>query len=353
MRACLIPGDGIGPEVSAAARRVLDASGAELDWEVLDVGEGPYREGGEALPERAVEAIRERGLALKGPVSTKADHPYRSVNVELRERLDLFLGVRPSRTLPGVSSPFPDADLVVVRMHAGDLYAGLDFAAADPTAVAIAEAVAASGGGHVPDDAGITLKPISRSAALRAARAALAWARDNGRRRLTVVHKANVMRASDGVFLEAAREAAAEVPEIELDDSLVDRVCADLVRDPARFDVLFAPMAYGDIVSDLAAALCGGLGTAPGALLGDDSAVFEAVHGSAPRHAGNGTANPVALILSGAMMLRHGGEGEAAERVEAAVAAATAGGAMTRDLAPGGKEALGTEEMADAIMERL
>jgi isocitrate dehydrogenase (NAD+) len=352
MRACLIQGDGIGPEVAAAARRVLDASGAGVEWEVHAVGEAAYREHGEALPERVVSSIRECGLALKGPVATRSGDPFRSVNLELRERLDLYLGVRPARALPGVPTPFPGTDLVVVRMHAGDLYAGFDYPAEDPVAAAIRAAVA-GGGEPLGDDTAISVKPISRSVAERAARAAFRWAEDNGRGLVTVVHKANVMRGSDGVFLDAALAAAAEFPPIEVEDRLVDRVCADLVRSPGRFDVLFAPMLYGDIVSDLAAALCGGLGVAPGANLGDDCAVFEAVHGSAPRHAGKGTANPAALILSGAMMLRHGGDPEAAARVEAAVAAAVADGSVTPDLAPEGVEPTSTDGMADAIVERL
>jgi isocitrate dehydrogenase (NAD+) len=353
LRVCLIPGDGIGPEVVAAARRALDATGVEIEWEAHEVGEAAYRQAGEALPEPVVEAIRECGLALKGPVATRPGDPYRSVNVMLREQLDLFLGVRPCRAMPGTPAPFPDTDLTVVRMHSGDLYAGFEFPSDDPTAAAIRDAVAAADGPRLDADAGISLKPISALAAERAARAAFDWAVESGRRRVTIVHKANVMRASDGVFLEAARDAAADFPGLEVDDRLVDRVCADLVRAPASFDVLFAPMLYGDIVSDLAGALCGGLGVAPGANLGDGCAVFEAVHGIAQRHAGKGTANPAALILSGALLLRRGGEGDAAARVEAAVEGAIAAGAVTADLAGVGVEPTSTAGMADAIVERL
>ncbi|HXV04507.1 MAG TPA: isocitrate/isopropylmalate family dehydrogenase [Solirubrobacterales bacterium] len=353
LRVCLIPGDGAGPEVSAATRRVLDATGVEISWEVHDVGQVAYDRTGEALPSRLVEEIEECGLALKGPVATPRGAPFRSVNVSLRERLDLFLGVRPSRAFPGVPTPFPETDVVVLRMHDGDLYAGIDYKPDDPVATAIRSALVEAGADPLADDTGISVKPISVAAAERAAEAAFAWARDNGRGRVTIVHKANVMRGSDGVFLEAARSVGAGFPELSVDDCLVDRLCADLVRHPGRFDVLFAPMLYGDIASDLTAALCGGLGVAPGANLGDRCAVFEAVHGTVRRHAGQGTANPAALILSGAMLLRHAGAEEAAARVEGAVAAAIAAGAVTADLASDGALPLTTSEMTDAIVERL
>ena len=353
LRVCLIPGDGIGPEVVGAARRALDATGVEIEWNELEVGEAAHGKGGDALPERVVEAIRECGLALKGPVATRAEDPYRSVNVMLRERLDLYLGVRPSRSIKGIRAPFSDVNLVVMRMTAGDLYAGLEYGPGDPAAAAIRDAVGAAGGPAPEADAGISVKAISRHAAERAARAAIRWSLQGGRRRMTIVHKANVIRGSDRVFLEAARSAAADFPELEVDDLLVDRVCADLARAPGRFDVLFAPMLYGDIVSDLAGGLCGGLGVAPGANLGDNCAVFEAVHGSAPRHAGQGTANPAALILSGAMLLRHVGEADAAGRLEAAVDSAVAAGAVTPDLAVKKSKATDTAGMADAIVERL
>lgn len=353
LRVCLIPGDGVGPEVAAAARQVLDASGVRLAWEVHEIGQTAYQRTGEALPETVLEAIEECGLALKGPVNTSRDAPFRSVNVALRERLDLFLGARPCRPLAGVPTLFPDAGVTVLRMHDGDLYAGLDYAPGDPTAAAIRRTLAEAGAARLGDDTGVSVKPISAVAAERAARAALAWARANGRERVTVVHKANVMRGSDGVFLAAAQSVAPLFPELAVDDCLVDRACADLVRRPGRFEVLFAPMLYGDIVSDLAAALCGGLGIAPGANLGERCAVFEAVHGTAPRHAGRETANPVAMILSGALLLRHAGEEGAAARVEQAVTGAIADRVLTADLASDGVEPRSTGAMADAIVERL
>lgn len=352
--ACLIPGDGIGPEVLAAARRVLEASGEEIEWHTLELGEQAYEHRGEALPETALEAIRERGVALKGPVATRPDAPFRSVNVQLRERLGLYLGVRPCRALAGARTPFPGADLAVLRMLDGDLYAGADYPADDPTAAILRDAVGASGRLSPPDDAAISVKPISRAASERAASGAMRWALENGRRRITTVHKANVMKGSDGVFLAATRAVGQEFPDLDVDDILVDRVCADLAREPGRFDVLFAPMLYGDIVSDLAAALCGGLGLAPGANLGEGCAVFEPVHGTCEKHAGEDRADPAAAILSGAMMLRHAGASEAAARVEVALAAVVRRGeTVTYDLAAPGVRPAGTKAMTEAIVAEL
>jgi isocitrate dehydrogenase (NAD+) len=354
LRACLIPGDGIGPEVIAAAQRVLDAAGVEIEWHVVKVGEDAFANGGDALPEAVVAAIEERGVALKGPVATRSDAPFRSVNVALRDRLDLFLGVRPCRALPGVRTHFPEADVAVLRMLNEDLYAGFDYPSAHATAAAVRAAVAATADVALNEDSAISIKPISRTAAARAARAACSWALAAGRRRLTAVHKANVMRATDGAFLDAVRAQAIEFPDLEIDDVLVDRVCADLVRHPADFDVLFAPMLYGDVVSDLAAALCGGLGLAPGANVGDGCAIFEPVHGICEKHAGRERANPAAAILSGALMLRHAGETVAADRVEAAVARVVRDGrAVTYDIARPGSEPATTGQMAEAIAEEV
>lgn len=354
LRACLVPGDGVGPEVTAAARRALDESGAPIDWEPIELGETAYRESGQALPEAAIAAIRDCGLALKGPIATKSDAPYQSVNVALRERLGLFLGVRPCRALPGVRTAFPGADLAVLRMLDGDLYAGADYPADHPAAAALRDAVKASGVLTLSDDTAISVKPISRADAERAAGAAFRWMLDNGRERLTVVHKANVMRGSDGAFLDATRAAARTFPQLTVGDILVDRVCADLVRHPGGFDVLFAPMLYGDIVSDLAAALCGGLGLAPGVNLGDECAVFEPVHGTCEKHAGRERANPAAAILSGALMLRQAGEGDAAARIEAAVARVVkASETVTYDVAKPGAKIATTTEMTEAIVKEL
>ena len=315
--AVLIPGDGIGPEVIAAARRVLDAACPALEWDVREVGARAYERDGDALPGAVVDAIRDAGVALKGPVATPVDGPFRSVNVALREALGLHTGIRPARSADG------RLDVVVVRMTTEDLYAGLEL--------------------ELSNDAAVALKPITRAACERTAREAFALARATGRARVTAVHKATVMPLTDGLFLDAVRAVGREFPDVEADDRLVDTTAAELVTKPERFDVLVMPMLYGDVLSDLAAALGGGLGFAPGANVGPGCAVFEPVHGTAQRHAGRDTANPVAAILSGAMLLRHLGEDEAADRVEGAVRdAATAG-------APGG----GTRAMADAVVTRL
>jgi isocitrate dehydrogenase (NAD+) len=347
-RVTLIPGDGIGPEVCAAARLVLDATGIELDWDVQEAGAATFEREGSALPPSVLESIRERGVALKGPTATGRD--FRSANLSLREELDLYAGVRPVRGFAGVGGGRPALDLVIVRMNHEDLYAGIEYPAASDNAARLRSFVAETAGAALPTDAGVSLKPLSASGAERVARLAFDWAETHGRRRVTAVHKATVMRATDGAFLEAARAVAAEHPRIEFDDLLVDAFCAKLVRMPERFDVLLLPVLYGDIASDLAAALIGGLGLAPGANLGDRHAVFEAVHGTAPRHAGQGKVNPLALVLSGSMLLQRLGEAEAAERVERAVAEVLAEGrTLTYDL--GGSA--GTTEVAEAVAARL
>ena len=353
-RATLIPGDGIGPEVVAAARAVLDAT-AEIEWDVQEGGAAAHARGGSALPAALVDSVRATGVALKGPLSTPPGSG-RAVNVALRDELGLHLGVRPCRALPGAPAPLGPVDVVVARMTDGDLYAGIEFPAGDAAAEQLRALVAASGGQPIAADAGIALKPISRSAAERSARALLEWMRVNARRRVTVVHKASVMPATDGVFLEAARAAAGDFPEIELDDRLVDAVCHDLVTRPHEADVLFAPMLYGDLLADLCAGLVGGLGMVPGVNLGDGCAVFEPVHGTAPRHAGAGRANPVAMVLCGALLLDHIGEQAAARSVREAVAAVVREGtSVTYDLRPGRSAdgAAGTAAVADAVIAAL
>ena len=353
----LIPGDGIGPEVVRAARRVLEATGVAFVWDVQDIGAAAWQRTGEPLPRRALDSIRERGVALKGPVATPAGHGFRSVNIALRDALGLYAGVRPCRTWPGAPAPLGEVGVVVIRMTRGDLYAGLEFPAGSDGAARLRALLPEASAGEVPEDAGISLKPVSAAEARRVARFALRWAGAHARRRVTVVHKATVMRATDGLFLAAAREVAAErgAGGVPLDDRLVDSVCHDLVAGRAGFDVLLCTMLYGDLLSDLCAGLTGGLGLAPGVNVGDDCAVFEAVHGTAERHAGRDRANPIALILSGAMLLRHLGESDAADRVEAAVGAVIARGAvLTYDLARGrGRAPAGTAAVADAVIAEL
>jgi isocitrate dehydrogenase (NAD+) len=323
-RVTLIPGDGIGPEVVGAARRVLDATGVAVDWD-------------ERGAEEAAASVRETRVALKGPTSTPVAG-RRSLNLALRAELDLHTSIRPVR--------YGGVDLVVARMNGEDLYAGVEF---EPGSAEATE-VARLAGGRIPAGAGVSLKPLSEDAARRSVRTALRWARDAGRERVTIAHKATVMRATDGVFLDVAR-AEAEAAGLEARDVLVDTLCGDLARGRAAdHDVLLAPVMYGDILSDLVAGLAGGPGIAPNANLGDEHAVFEPVHGSAPRRAGQGVANPFAAILAGAMLLRHVGEADAASRVERAVAESRT---LTYDLAPAGSAAASTDEAAEAVAAAL
>lgn len=354
-RVALIPGDGIGPEVVAAARRAIDATGVRLAWEIHELGAAALRVRGTPLPSEALEAIAACKLALKGPVATPVDPAFRSVNLRLREELGLQAGVRPARSWPRTGL-VGGLDVVIVRMLADDLYSGIELAAGTDAAARLRALVAETCDRELPPDAGVSLKPVSPTTTKAVARLALRYAREHGRRRITVVHKATVMRATDGAFLAAAEEVArAEGGDLTLDDRLVDTVCHDLAARPDSCDVLLTSMLYGDLLSDLCAGLTGGLGLAPGANLGPSCAVFEAVHGTAPRHAGRDSANPMALILSGAMLLRHIGEPGAAQRLERAVAAVLDEGrtltydlARTRDVDPAG-----TTAVTDAVIAAM
>jgi isocitrate dehydrogenase (NAD+) len=330
-RVTLIPGDGIGPELAQATRRVLDATGVEFDWEVVDAGESCIAEYGTPLPERVLESIRRNRVAIKGPITTPIGEGFRSVNVTLRQALDLYANLRPAKFIPGIESRYDDIDLVIVRENTEDLYAGIEH--------------------MVGRDAAESIKIITRFASERIARFAFEYAVANGRRKVTAVHKANIMKLSDGLFLESCRTIAAEYEGwIEFEDRIVDNMCMQLVQKPDLYDVLVLPNLYGDIVSDLAAGLVGGLGVAPGANIGVEAAVFEPVHGSAPKYAGQNKANPTAMILSGALMLRHLGRPDAGARVEQALQEVIAEGeTVTYDL--GGSA--GTSDFADAIVGRL
>ena len=330
-RVTLIPGDGIGPEVAEATRRVLDASGVAFAWEVVDAGEAVIAEYGTPLPEHVLASIRKNRVALKGPITTPIGEGFRSVNVTLRQALNLYANVRPARSMVGLESRYENVDLVIVRENTEDLYAGIEH--------------------RVGRDAAESIKIITREASERIARYAFDYAVANGRHTVTAIHKANIMKLSDGLFLESCRTVAAEYEgRIAFEDRIVDNMCMQLVQKPERYDVLVAPNLYGDIISDLAAGLVGGLGVAPGANIGTEAAVFEPVHGSAPKYAGQNRANPTALILSGVLMLRHLGETGAAERVEDALRTVIAEGrTVTYDL--GGTA--GTSEFADAIVARL
>jgi len=328
----LIPGDGIGPELADAATTVLEATGVAFEWHRVDAGESQIAIHGTPLPEAVLDSIRETKVALKGPITTPVGEGFRSVNVTLRQALDLYANLRPARSMKGVESRYEDVDLIIVRENTEDLYAGIEH--------------------RVGKDAAESIKIITRAASERIARFAFEYAIANGRHKITAVHKANIMKLSDGLFLESCRTVAAQYEGrgIEFEDRIVDNMCMQLVQKPELYDVLVAPNLYGDIISDLAAGLVGGLGVAPGANIGTESAVFEPVHGSAPKYAGLDVANPTALILSGAMMLRHLGETAAAQRVEKAIRDIIAEGhTVPRDL--GGSA--GTRAFAAAVAERV
>ena len=352
----LIPGDGVGPEITEATRNVLEATGVEFEWEVQQVGAEALKLWGTPLPEPVLQSIRRNRVALKGPVTTPVGTGFRSVNVALRQKLDLYACLRPCRSFPGVPSRFEKVDLVVVRENTEDLYAGIEFERGTPEALKLMEFIAALEGKKLDPGSGFSIKPISDRATRRIAQFAFRYARESGRRKVSVVHKANIMKFTDGLFLEVAREVAKEYPEIEFEDVIVDNLCMQLVRRPERFDVLLLPNLYGDIVSDLCAGLIGGLGLAPSANLGDETAIFEPAHGSAPKYAGKNRVNPVAMMLSGGLLLRYLGEREAAERLERAIAQVlTEGSKVTYDLKsdPNDPTAATTSEMAEEVIRKL
>ncbi len=326
----LIPGDGIGPEITMAACRVIDAAGVSIDWQEVVAGSEALAEYGTPLPDHVLESIRKTGVALKGPVTTPVGSGFRSVNVSLRQLLDLYVNLRPAVSIPGVRSLYKDIDLVIVRENTEDLYAGIEH--------------------MVGPDAAESIKIITRRASERVVKFAFDYARREGRKKVTAVHKANIMKLSDGLFLETARAVAAAHGDIEFEDRIVDNMCMQLVQKPELYDVLVMPNLYGDIVSDLCAGLVGGLGVAPGANIGDEIAVFEPVHGSAPKYAGKNKANPTATILSAVLMLRHLGETSAAGRILSAVRTVIGEGRqVTYDLGGGA----GTAEMTDAIIKAM
>jgi len=355
-RVTFIPGDGTGPEIAEATRRVLEASGGEFEWDVQQAGADVMElHGGNPLPDHVLESIKRNGVALKGPITTPVGTGFRSVNVELRKSLDLYGQVRPCKSYPGVRSRYEGVDLIVVRENTEDLYAGIEFeAGAEETHELIAWL--AERGNQVRPDSGISLKPISIGGARRIVEFAFDYARRNGRGKVTAVHKANIMKFTDGLFLQVAREVALENEDVEFEDRIVDNLSMQLVQRPEEYDVLVCPNLYGDIVSDIAAGLIGGLGLAPGGNFGTHAAVFEPTHGSAPKYAGQNRVNPMAMMLSGMMMLRHLDELEAADRLEGAIASVIAEGRhVTYDMKPTRDDptAVGTSEVADAIIERM
>jgi isocitrate dehydrogenase (NAD+) len=356
-RVTLIPGDGTGPEIAEATRRVLEATGAEFEWDVQQAGADVMdRSGGNPLPDHVLDSIKQNGVALKGPITTPVGTGFRSVNVALRKTLDLYGQVRPCKMYPGVRSRYENVDLVVVRENTEDLYAGIEFEEGSSHARDLIDWIEHHGHPRLPPDSGVSLKPISISGSRRIVEFAFDYARKNGRRKVTAVHKANIMKFTDGLFLSVAREVAAENGDVEFEDRIVDNLSMQLVQRPEEYDVLVCPNLYGDIVSDLCAGLIGGLGLAPGGNLGTHAAVFEPTHGSAPKYKGQNRVNPMAMMLSGVMMLRHLDERDAADRLEAAIAAVIAEGrAVTYDMKPSRDDptAVGTSEVADAVIDKM
>jgi isocitrate dehydrogenase (NAD+) len=355
-RVTFIPGDGVGPELSEATRRVLEATGVSFDWDVQEAGADVISTYGTPLPEPVLESIRANKVAIKGPLTTPIGTGFRSVNVALRKELDLYSCLRPCKWYEGVRSRYRDIDLVIVRENHEDLYAGIEFQEGTDDAAKVIDFLNSVQPKQIRADSGISIKPISVTGTRRIVRWAFEYARAYGRKRVTAVCKANIMKHTDGLFYDVAREVAKEYPDVEYDEYLVDAMCMQLVVRPENYDVLVLPNLYGDILSDLSAGLVGGLGVAPGANIGDEVAVFEATHGSAPKYAGQNKTNPVAMMLSGMLMLRHLGEGDAADRLERAVAKVVKEGkSVTYDMKPDRNDptAVGTSHVADAVVALL
>ncbi len=356
----LIPGDGIGPELTTAMTRVVEATGVDIKWEIAEAGAGVMDKYGTPLPEHVLESIRKNKVAIKGPITTPIGTGFRSVNVSIRKELDLYACLRPAFSIKGNGARYDDIDLVIVRENTEDLYAGIEFEMGSEGARKLIEFAAAEGAGTILPDSGISLKPISVTRSRRIVKYAFDYAIANGRKKVTAVHKANILKHSDGLFLKVAREVAEEYKDsgIEFEDYIVDATCMQLVLHPEWWDVLVLPNLYGDILSDLAAGLIGGLGIAPGANIGADCAVFEPTHGSAPKYAGKDMANPTAEILSAVLMLKHLGERDAADRVLAAVRAVIGEGDkvtydIKRSVTGSTDGCVGTQAYADALIERL
>jgi isocitrate dehydrogenase (NAD+) len=355
-RVTLIPGDGVGPELSEATRRVLEGTGVEFDWDLQEAGAEVMDKYGTPLPDHVLDSIRQNGVAIKGPITTPVGTGFRSVNVALRKELDLFCCLRPCKSYPGVRSRYEDVDVVICRENHEDLYAGVEFEQGSPEAKRLIDVIEELADKRIREDSGISIKPISVTGTRRIVKYAFEYSRREGRKKVTAVHKANIMKFSDGLFLQTAREVAEEYSDIEFEDRIVDNLSMQLVSRPEEYDVLVLPNLYGDIVSDLCAGLIGGLGVAPGANIGDDVAVFEATHGSAPKYKGMNKVNPMAMMFSGVLMLKHLEERDAAERLEAAIAGVIEEGKdVTYDMKPSRDDptAVGTSEVADAVIGKL
>jgi isocitrate dehydrogenase (NAD+) len=353
----LIPGDGTGPELVEATRRVLEATGVEFEWDEQPAGEDVYAEEGTPFPDRTLNSIKRNGVGIKGPTTTPVGSGFRSVNVLLRKELDLYSCIRPCKAYEGVRTRFPETDIVIVRENTEDLYAGIEFEKDTHEAEDLRRFLEELDGSiHIRAHSGISIKPISVFGSERIVRSAFDYARENGRQKVTAAHKANIMKHSDGLYLEVARGVAREYEDIEFEDRIIDNLCNQLVSRPEEYDVIVLPNLYGDIVSDLGAGMSGGLGLAPGANIGSEGATFEATHGSAPKYKGQNKVNPTALMLSGVLMLRHLNEDEAADRMEGAIAEVIRkGDKVTYDLKPSRDDpsAVGTSEYADAVIEEM
>ena len=353
----LIPGDGTGPEIVEATRRAIEATGVKIEWDVHDVGMPAMAKHGTPFPKEALESVRRNHVALKGPLTTELGTGFRSVNVALRKEFDLYANLRPAKTYPGVPAPRGDVDLVVVRENIEDLYAGIEFDVDSPEEREVQETIERLSKIKIREHSALAIKAISVEGSRRIVKFAFDYAKANGRRKVTAVHKANIMKFADGLFLRVAREVANDYPGIEFEDRIVDNMCMQLVVKPDLYDVLVLPNLYGDIVSDLVAGLVGGLGVAPGANIGENGvAMFEAIHGSAPKYAGLNKVNQMALMLAGVLMLRHIGEREAGDSLERAIASVVAEGKeVTYDLKADRDDpsAVGTKEFADAVIRRM
>ena len=353
----LIPGDGIGPEVALAAKRCIEATGVRIDWEEALAGEVALKKTGELLPEVTLDSIRKNKVALKGPIITPIGTGFRSVNVAIRHALDLYACVRPAKSYPGVNSRYQNIDLVIIRENSEDLYAGIEYEEGRPETKSLIQEISKHTKKNIRADSAISIKPISRYASERIVKFAFEYALKNNRKKVTAVHKANIMKFTDGLFLKTAREVASQYAgKVAFEESIVDNMSMQLVQKPQNYDVLVLPNLYGDIISDLCAGLIGGLGIAPGANIGEGIAVFEAVHGAAPKYTGQNKVNPTAMILSGMLMLKYINEEKAAQKLENAFKEVLKEGrSVTYDLKPNRDDptSVGTREMADAIIRKL
>lgn len=352
----LIPGDGTGPEITEATRRVLEATGVQFDWHVHRAGLEVLEKYGTVLPDEVIESIKQTKVGLKGPITTPVGKGARSANVALRKKLDLYANLRPAKTYHGLRSRYEHIDMVIVRENTEDLYAGIEFQRGTPQQEEMLATIERITGNHLDANSSISIKYISEMATRRIVKFAFEYARAHNRHKVTAVHKANIMKFSDGLFLSVAQEVSKEYADIQFEDRIVDNMCMQLVQKPELYDILVLPNLYGDIISDLSAGLIGGLGVAPGANIGAQYAVFEPVHGSAPKYAGQNKVNPMAMMFSGVMLLRHLGEKEAAVRMERAISQVISEGkCVTYDLKPRPDDptAVGTSQVADAVIEKM